>query len=205
MWRHNHSKLSDGSRNTYMQAITGPESAFDALHSQLILRIFAAMNGLGGGGRQNWVCPRARETPGTSLVGRSLAEEYAWNAISSFSLRGVSNPTPILFPTIRKSFRKPRRGHPTSLFVFGERTVLVLEVIASILHCFLAQMSSILVFSSERVTTKVSDLDEFLLLLNRLFGHLVLIMIFSFNLVFGINLRNWVLYRITYDRNSAAL
>ena len=90
------------------------------------------------------------------IVGRSLGEEYAWNAISSFSLQGVSNPTPILFPTTRKSFRKPRWDHPASLFVLGERIVLVLEVIASLLHYFLAQMSSILVFASERVTTKVT-------------------------------------------------
>jgi len=32
-----------------------------------ILRIYAAMNALGGG-RQNWLCPRARETLGTILV-----------------------------------------------------------------------------------------------------------------------------------------
>jgi len=32
-----------------MQAMAGPESAFDALYYQLILRIYAAMNGLGGG------------------------------------------------------------------------------------------------------------------------------------------------------------
>ena len=32
-----------------MQATAGPESAFDALYYQLILRIYAAMNGLGGG------------------------------------------------------------------------------------------------------------------------------------------------------------
>jgi len=105
-------------------------------------------------------------------VDRSLAEEYTWNAISSFSLRRVSNPTPILFPTIRKIFRKQRWGHPTSLFVLGERTVLVLEVIASFLDYFLAHVSSILVFASERVTTNVSNVDEFLLLLNRLFDHL---------------------------------
>jgi len=30
LWRHNHRKFSDGSRNYYMQAIAGPESAFDA-------------------------------------------------------------------------------------------------------------------------------------------------------------------------------
>jgi len=34
-----------------MQAYAGPESAFDALYSQLILRISAAMNGLGGGAK----------------------------------------------------------------------------------------------------------------------------------------------------------
>jgi len=34
-----------------MQAIVGPESAFDALLSQLILRIYAAMNRLGGGAK----------------------------------------------------------------------------------------------------------------------------------------------------------
>jgi len=30
LWRHNHRKFSDGSRNNYMQVIAGPESAFDA-------------------------------------------------------------------------------------------------------------------------------------------------------------------------------
>ena len=30
LWRHNHRKCSDGSRNYYMQAIAGPESLFDA-------------------------------------------------------------------------------------------------------------------------------------------------------------------------------
>jgi len=49
LWRHNHRKFFDGSRNNYMQAMAGPESAFDALYYQLILRIYAAMNGLGGG------------------------------------------------------------------------------------------------------------------------------------------------------------
>jgi len=51
LWRHSHRKFSDWSRNNYMQAIAGPESAFDALYSQLILRIYAAMNGPGGGAK----------------------------------------------------------------------------------------------------------------------------------------------------------
>jgi len=34
-----------------MQAIAGPESDFDPLCSQLILHIYTAMNGLGGGAK----------------------------------------------------------------------------------------------------------------------------------------------------------
>ena len=66
MWRHNHRKFSDGSRNKYMQAIAGPEPAFDAplfpTHSSHL-----CCHEQTGWGRQNWVCPRARETPGTPL------------------------------------------------------------------------------------------------------------------------------------------
>jgi len=51
-----------------MQAIAGPESAFDPLYSQLILRICAAMNRLdGGGGAKTEFAPGRGETPGTTL------------------------------------------------------------------------------------------------------------------------------------------
>jgi len=36
------------------------------LNSQLTFHIYAATKGLGGG-RQNWLCPRAREALGTPL------------------------------------------------------------------------------------------------------------------------------------------
>ena len=64
--RHNHRKFSDGSRNNYMQAIAGPELAFD-------LPLFPSHSShlccyeRSGWGCQNWVCPRARETLGTPL------------------------------------------------------------------------------------------------------------------------------------------
>jgi len=43
-----------------MQATAGPESAFDALYYQLILRIYAAMNGLGGGAKTEFVPGRGK-------------------------------------------------------------------------------------------------------------------------------------------------
>ena len=43
-----------------MQAIVGPESAFDALLSQLILHIYAAMNRLGGGAKTEFAPGRGK-------------------------------------------------------------------------------------------------------------------------------------------------
>jgi len=59
------------SRNSYMQAIAEPESAFDAplfpTHSSHL-----CCHERAGWGRQNWVWPRAWETLGTPLVGPLL-------------------------------------------------------------------------------------------------------------------------------------
>jgi len=67
LWRHNHRKCSDGSRNYYMQAIAGPESLFDAPLFPTNSSHQCCYERAGWGGRQNWVFPRARETLGTSL------------------------------------------------------------------------------------------------------------------------------------------
>jgi len=53
-----------------MEAIAGPESDFATPNSQLILRIYAAMNGLGGGAKTEFA-PDA-ETLGTPLVSPTL-------------------------------------------------------------------------------------------------------------------------------------
>jgi len=50
--------------------LQGPSQLSTPLYSQLILLIYTAMNGLGG--RQNWVCHRARETLRTPLLQTSL-------------------------------------------------------------------------------------------------------------------------------------
>jgi len=43
-----------------MQAIAGPGSAFDAPNTQLIRRIYAAMNGLGGGAKTEFAPGRGK-------------------------------------------------------------------------------------------------------------------------------------------------
>jgi len=56
LWRHNHRKFSDWSRNNYTHAIAGPESAFDVpllpTHSSHL-----CCHEQAGWGRQNWVSP----------------------------------------------------------------------------------------------------------------------------------------------------
>jgi len=47
----------------------GPSQLLTPLYSQLILPIYAAMNGLGGGAKTKFA-PRAREILGTPLPGR---------------------------------------------------------------------------------------------------------------------------------------
>ena len=68
--------------------LRGPSQLSTPLYSQLILRIYAAMNGLGGG--QNWVCPRARETLGTPL----------WEGVKFFNLVQDIFPGGIRFPLV---------------------------------------------------------------------------------------------------------
>jgi len=67
LWRHNHRKFSDGSRNNYMQEIAGPESAFGVPLFPTHSSHLCCHERAGWGGRQNWVCPRARETLGMPL------------------------------------------------------------------------------------------------------------------------------------------
>jgi len=80
LWRHNHRKFSDGSRNNYMHAIAGPESAFD-------LPLFPSdashlcCHERSGWGRQNWLCPRAPETLGTPLIKRTVTWLFPDRAI----------------------------------------------------------------------------------------------------------------------------
>jgi len=66
LWRHNHRKFSDGSKNNCMQATAEPQPTFDAplflTHSS---RLYC--HEWAGWGRQNWVCSRPRETLGTPL------------------------------------------------------------------------------------------------------------------------------------------
>jgi len=50
-WRHNHVKVSDGCRRNHMQ---GPSQLSTALYSQLILRIYAATNGLSEGAQADF-------------------------------------------------------------------------------------------------------------------------------------------------------
>jgi len=62
LWRHNHRKFSDGSRNYYMQCrwLQGPSKLSTPRYSQLILRIYAAMNGLVGGSKTEFTPGRGK-------------------------------------------------------------------------------------------------------------------------------------------------
>jgi len=72
-------KLSDESRNNYTR---GPTQLSTPLYSQLILRICAATNRL-----SVCLCPRARETLGTSLTAWFV--QMAWS--TNYVLNGNSN------------------------------------------------------------------------------------------------------------------
>ena len=68
-----------------MQAIAGPESASDTPlfppHSSHIFWHERA-----GWGRQNWVCPRARETLGTSLSTASVVANDVYSPLQQLML-----------------------------------------------------------------------------------------------------------------------
>jgi len=66
-----------------MQAMAGPESAFDALYSQHILRIYAAWNGLGGGGG----APKLSLPPGSGNPKHAIAHLLIFNLSSGSGSR----------------------------------------------------------------------------------------------------------------------
>jgi len=71
-------KFSDWSRNN-TRATVGPGSAFDAPSFQLTLRIYAAMNGLGGGAKMDFLPERGK--PCVRHWQRMVTASSHWMAI----------------------------------------------------------------------------------------------------------------------------